>query len=262
MSIRGANAAAMGHPGRGPRVGQRTRWLDTFTRSGLVYTAAISLAAVLAVGFACLRYGFAKLGDGLDTAPPHPRAEQPELVLSLALAPVGALPLLVAQRLGDGPLLLSMAALLALLFVVRAATNLATARSEMESERDPLRRSNALQDDLIHLITHELRNPLTLVRSYSQMTLRAAQDGAYDVLPKYIANIERGGKSIERLIENLLQLSRLERSDGLPEPEPVEPGVVIGQVVADLSPLARQKHQTRVARPADGEPAVIAVPLL
>jgi signal transduction histidine kinase len=119
-----------------------------------------------------------------------------------------------------------------------------------------------LQDDLIHLITHELRNPLTLVRSYSQMTLRAAQDGAYDALPKYIANIERGGKSIERLIENLLQLSRLERSDGLPEPEPVEPGVVIGQVVADLSPLARQKHQTLVARPAEGVPAVIAVPML
>src|SRR5919199_2894808 len=181
MSIRGANASAMVQPGRGPRVGQRTRWLGALTRSGLLYTAAISLAAfvacllpaaapsddqtfaplgvavmvgwlltvrlapgtrdaalllvpvmsldarvglaglpivaytgllanlargvrgprvlsaaahatlsyllahqlatvvplpqwaVFAVGFACLRYGFAKLGDRLDTAPPHPR---------------------------------------------------------------------------------------------------------------------------------------------------------------------------------------------
>jgi signal transduction histidine kinase len=293
----------MVQPARGPHVGDPTRWLATFTRSGLVYTAAISLAALLAcllpaaapsddqtyaplgvavmvgwlltvrlapgardtalllvpvmsldarvglaglplvaytgvlanlargvrgprvltaaahgtlaylvahllatlvplphwvvfaLGFACFRFGLARLADRVDTAPPHPRAERPELALSLALAPVGALPLVVAERLGDGPLLLSMAALLALLFVVREATNLATARTEMESERDRLRRSNALQDDLIHLITHELRNPLTLVMSYSQMTLRASQEGAYDAIPTYMGNVERAGKS-------------------------------------------------------------------
>jgi signal transduction histidine kinase len=372
MSIRGANASAMVQPGRGPHVGDLTRWFGafTFTRAGLVYTAAVSLAAflacflpaaapsddqtfaplgvavmvgwlltvrlapgardatlllvpvmsldarvglaglpilaytgvlanlargvrgprvltaaahatlayllahqlstlvalphwaVFAVGFACLRYALGRLADRLETAQPHPRAEQPELALSLALAPVGALPLLVVERLGDGPLLLSMAALLALLFVVREATNLASARSEMESERDRLRRSNALQDDLIHLITHELRNPLTLVMSYSQMTRRASQDGSYDAIPGYIGNVERAGKSIQRLIENLLQLSRLERADGLPAPEPVEPGVLISQVVADLGPLAKQKQQTVIVKPTDGVPPVLAVPML
>jgi signal transduction histidine kinase len=249
---------------RGPRV------LTSAAHATLAYLLAHLLSslvplpagAVFAVGFACLRYGFARLADRVDAAPPHPRAEQPELILSLALAPIGALPLLVADRLGDGPLLLSMAALLALLFVVREATNLATARSEMEAERDRLRRSNALQDDLIHLITHELRNPLTLVLSYSQMTQRAAEEGAYQAIPRYIANVERGGKSIQRLIENLLQLSRLERSDGLPAPEPVEAGLVIGQVVADLGPLARQKQQSIVVQPAEGVPPVMAVPML
>jgi signal transduction histidine kinase len=249
---------------RGPRV------LTAAAHAALAYLLAHQLSTVLplpqwavfAVGFASLRYGFAKLADRLDTALPHPRAERPELALSLALAPVGALPLLVAQRLGDGPLLLSMAALLALLFVVREATNLATARSEMESERDRLRRSNALQDDLIHLITHELRNPLTLVMSYSQMSLRASEEGAHAAIPKYIGNIERAGQSIQRLVENLLQLSRLERSDGLPAPEAVEPGTVISQVVADLGPLARQKQQTVLVKPADAVPPVMAVPML
>jgi signal transduction histidine kinase len=249
---------------RGPRV------LTTAGHAGLAYTLAhlVSLVvplpgwAVFAVGFAGLRFGFARLADRVDAAPPHPKAESPNLALSLALAPLGALPILLAERLGDGPLLLSLAALLALLFVVREATNLATTRSEMEAERDRLRRSNALQDDLIHLITHELRNPLTLILSYSQMTLRAAQDGAYDAIPKYLANVERGGKSIQRLSENLLQLSRLERSDGLPEPEPVEPATVINQVVADLSPLAKHKQQTVRVKPSDGAPSVMALPML
>ena len=43
------------------------------------------------------------------------------------------LPLIASDRLGDGALLLAIAALLALLFVVREAVNLAAARSELES---------------------------------------------------------------------------------------------------------------------------------
>jgi signal transduction histidine kinase len=94
------------------------------------------------------------------------------------------------------------------------------------------------------------------------MSLRASEEGAHAAIPKYIGNIERAGQSIQRLVENLLQLSRLERSDGLPAPEAVEPGTVISQVVADLGPLARQKQQTVLVKPADAVPPVMAVPML
>src|SRR5205823_6197940 len=156
--------------------------------------------------FAAGRLGLWLAAERLDLAPAEPRAEHPEILLSLPLAPIGLLPLAAGERLGDGALLLAMGALLALLFVVREAANLATARSEMEGERDRLARANALQDDLIHLITHELRNPLTLVMSYSQMARRAAQDETYDAIPGYIGHVERAGRSIQRLMENLLQL--------------------------------------------------------
>jgi signal transduction histidine kinase len=172
------------------------------------------------------------------------------------------LPLAAGDRLGDGALLLAMAALLALLFVVREAANLATARAEVESERDRLARANALQDDLIHLITHELRNPLTLVVSYAQLARRAAFDEHNEAIPGYIDNIEKAGRSIERLMENLLQLSKLERTDALPAPEPVDLGLVIKQVVADLGPLAKQKQQTLRVETADGLESALAMPLL
>ena len=247
-----------------------SRVLTTAGHASLAYTLGHLVAqltplpdwAVFAVVFVFGRFGLGRLAAHFEAAPPHPFAEEPELALSLALAPVGALPLLVGERLGDGPLLLAMAALLALLFVVREATNLATARTEMETERDRLARANALQDDLIHLITHELRNPLTLVLSYSQMSRRAAQEGAFEAVPTYVTHIERAGKSIQRLIENLLQLSRLERSDALPEAELVEPTAIINQVVADLAPLAKQKQQSLLVKPAGDAPAVLAVPML
>ncbi|HYY88023.1 MAG TPA: HAMP domain-containing sensor histidine kinase [Chloroflexota bacterium] len=247
-----------------------TRVLTSAGHATVAYALAHGLArlspapewVIFGVGFVGVRFVFAQLATRFDATPAGPRAEQPDLALSLALAPVGVLPVLVGDQLGDGPLTLSMAALLALLFVVREATNLATARAETEAERDRLARANALQDDLIHLMTHELRNPLTLVLSYSQMARRATQDGVYDSLPNYLAHVERAGKSIQRLIENLLQLSRLERSDALPEPEPVEPAAIINQVVADLAPLAKQKYQKLVVQPAQDTPCVLAVPML
>jgi signal transduction histidine kinase len=242
---------------RGPRV--------VSTAAHLVIAFALAALPgwlVFSVVFAGGRLALWHLAERLDDAPESARAERPEIILSLLLAPIGLLPLAAGERLGDGAVLLAMAALLALLFVVREAANFATARSEMEAERDKLVRANALQDDLIHLITHELRNPLTLVMSYAQMTRRAAIEQNYEQILTYISNVERAGKSIQRLMENMLQLSRLERSDELPVSEPIQISAIVNQVVADLAPLAKQKQQTLKIEPLrDLEPAV-TVPLL
>jgi signal transduction histidine kinase len=217
---------------------------------------------VFAAVFAFGRLALWHLAARFDHTSMDPRAEQPEVLLSMLLAPIGLLPLAAADRLGDGALLLASAALLALLFVVREAANLAATRSEVEAERDKLARANALQHDLIHLITHELRNPLTLIMSYAQMTRRAALDENYEQVPTYVANVERAGKSIQRLMENMLQLSKLERSDELPAVEPVRVGSIVNQVIADLAPLAKQKQQTLTIEPtSELEPALV-VPML
>src|SRR6266545_4005472 len=218
--------------------------------------------ATFAVGFTSVRFALWHLAVRVDAELKAPKSEEPDVLLSLALAPVAVLPLLAADGFGDGALLLGMAALLALLFVVREAVNLATLRAETEAERDRLARANALQDDLIHLITHELRNPLTLVMSYSQMTRRAIQDGSTDSIPTYINNVERAGRSIQRLMENLLHLSKLERSDSLPAAEPIQLSSIINQVVVDLAPLAKQKEQTLVVEPTQHVEPALGVPLL
>ena len=254
---------------RGPRV------LSTASHAVLAYAGAhvgaqitpqfapiVPPALVFGVVFVLLRVAFWYLAERLDVSSMPAQVERPEFLLSLPLVPIGLLPLAAGERLGDGALLLATGALLALLFVVREAANLATARAEVEEQRDKLARANALQDDMIHLITHELRNPLTLVMSYAQMTRRAALDEKYETIPTYIAHVERAAKTIQRLVENLLQLSKLEGSDELPTAEPVQVPSIVNQVIADLAPLAKQKHQTLSFEPRpDLEPA-LAVPLL
>jgi signal transduction histidine kinase len=252
---------------RGPRV------LSTASHAVVAFAGAhlcaqivpmpvVPTPLVFGVVFVLLRVGLWRLAARFDTTPMQPRIERPELLLSLSLTPIGLLPLGAGDRLGDGALLLALAALLALLFVVRETANLATARAEVEEQRDRLARANALQDDMINLITHELRNPLTLVMSYAQLSRRAAVDQNYDAIPAYLANVERAGRTIQRLMENLLQFSKLEGSEELTTPEPVLIPSIVDEVVADIAPLARQKNQTLKFEPqADLEPALV-VPML
>jgi signal transduction histidine kinase len=250
---------------RGPRVVSGASHLVLAFTAAHLCTLIVPVVPdwiVFAVVFAFGRQALWYVAGRFDGTPLDPRAERPEIFLSLPLAPIGLLPLAAGERLGDGALLLTTAALLALLFVVREAANLATARAEMEAERDKLERANALQDDLINLLTHEVRNPLTLVMSYAQMTRRAAVDKSYDQIPTYIGHVERAGRSIQRLMDNLLQLTSLEGSDELPSVQPVSVYEIVDQVVADLAPLAKQKHQVlRVEAVRDVEPA-LTVPLL
>jgi signal transduction histidine kinase len=217
----------------------------------------VTFALVFAFGRKLVWHLASRLDGAFD-----PRAERPEVLLSLPLAPIGLLPLAAGERLGDGGMLLAMAALLALLFVVREAANLATARAEMEGERDKLARANVLQDELINLLTHELRNPLTLVMSYAQLIRREALEQRHEQIGTYVGHIERAGKLIQRLMENLLDLSKLESADELPAPEPVQVASIVKQVIFDLSPLAKQKQQSLEIEPTrDLEPA-LTVPLL
>src|SRR6202048_2700918 len=192
---------------RGPRVVSGASHLVLAFTAAHLCTLIVPVVPdwiVFAVVFAFGRQALWYLAARFDGMPNDPRAERPDVLLSLPLAPIGLLPMAAGERLGDGALLLTTAALLALLFVVREAANLATARAEMEGERDRLPRANALQAHMINLITHELRNPLTLVMSYAQMTRRAALEESYDAIPAYVGNVERAGRSIQRLMDNLM----------------------------------------------------------
>src|SRR5437667_6211928 len=133
---------------RGPRV------LSTASHAVLAYAGAhlcaqitpqimpiVPPAFVFGVVFVLMRVALWHLAERLDLSSIPAQTEKPEMLLSLPLAPIGLLPLAAGERLGDGALLLASGALLALLFVVREAANLATARAEVEEQRDKLARA-------------------------------------------------------------------------------------------------------------------------
>jgi signal transduction histidine kinase len=219
--------------------------------------------AVFAVTFVLARMALARLAVWLGgPATHHPRADRPDPFVLLALAPLGALPLVAWQGLGDGGLLLGLGALFMVLMLVAEVRKLATVRAEVEAERDQLVRANALQRDLVHLITHELKNPLTAVLVYTQLVERALREDKRERLPGHVGHIRQSAQSLQQLVDNLLQLSRLEATGELPDAETIDLAQLVESVAADLEPLAEPKRLALRTELPEQSPRVVAPPLL
>jgi len=90
-----------------------------------------------------------------------------------------------------------------------------------------LKRLEAVRRDFVANVSHELKTPLTVIRGFAE-TLRKDEpprDVAHGFLDTMLANTRR----MQQLIDDLLDLSRIESRAWTPEPEPVE-----------LEPLARE----------------------
>ena len=168
-------------------------------------------------------------------------AEEPDPLISLLLIPLALAAMAAEAQFGPSAFLIGTASLRVALSVVAAVASLRAARMLVEVERDRLARATALQDELLHLMTHDLKNPLTTVRVYAQLGQKAVQDGRTDRLNQYLANVDRAGMTIERMVENLLQLSRLEQASEQPLAEAVPGDELAVEVLDTLRTLAEQK---------------------
>jgi signal transduction histidine kinase len=222
-------------------------------------------SAAFVVAFAILRVG---LWWGLVKlqfpATADRRVAQPDLTLWLVLAPLGAIPIVVGELLGDGGVLLALAGVLPVLCVVGEWWRLRVARAEAEAERNRLEHARTVQEELTHLITHEVRTPLTTVLGYCQLARSAMEGGSGrpDDVAKHLDRIYRAGKNIERLTENLLQLSKVEGLGEESANERVDLGAIVRAVVAEIEPLAERKGQHLMLDVPEQAPVAWASPLL
>ncbi|MGI5203301.1 sensor histidine kinase [Spirillospora sp. CA-108201] len=79
--------------------------------------------------------------------------------------------------------------------------------------------------------SHELRTPITGLRTRIELALAAPDDDAADTLRDALADVDR----LQRIVEDLLILARIDSGD-LPAREPVDLGVVVETVAAPRSP--------------------------
>ncbi|HEX6283750.1 MAG TPA: ATP-binding protein, partial [Pyrinomonadaceae bacterium] len=83
-------------------------------------------------------------------------------------------------------------------------------RSEQEA-RDAAEKANQLKDEFLATLSHELRNPLNVILGYSELFLRLPEIGQSEQLRKMAESLRRNAQSQSQLINDLLDLSRLQR---------------------------------------------------
>jgi signal transduction histidine kinase len=126
-----------------------------------------------------------------------------------------------------------------------------------EALEDALRKQGDLaksRDDLMKMIVHDLKTPLTAVLA----TLEMVVDGDYGQLTEpqriALADAERQAEDLLALIQNLLEVTKVEESRIVLVPEPIAPAAFLAEMVFDWQARFQQEGATAVTEVADDAP--------
>jgi two-component system phosphate regulon sensor histidine kinase PhoR len=103
-----------------------------------------------------------------------------------------------------------------------------------------LRRTDRVRQDFVANVSHELRTPLTAIRGYVEALLDEAPD---DRTRGFVEIIARHSARMERLVNDLLRLARLDAGQEALDVAPCDVGQLVDAVVADLRPTIEARRQ-------------------
>src|SRR5207248_6911901 len=107
---------------------------------------------------------------------------------------------------------------------------------------EALRAASQAKSDFLANMSHELRTPLNAIIGFSQLIRDEPEtDGAKPAPSEWIEHIVRGGQHLLALINDVLDLSKVNAGRLEFHPEAVDLGQAIGETVAGLRPLAERK---------------------
>jgi PAS domain S-box-containing protein len=130
---------------------------------------------------------------------------------------------------------------------------------QLRNAREIAEAASAAKSDFLSSMSHELRTPLNSILGFAQLLERDRKRPLDERQLERISYVLRGGEHLLRLIDDVLDLSRIEAGRIMVSREPVNPRDVIDEVVATLDPMAsRHSISIRVVIPGDELPRVHA----
>jgi PAS domain S-box-containing protein len=137
-------------------------------------------------------------------------------------------------------------ALFTLDLLAREAADLIEQRQIEETLRDADRR----KDEFLAMLAHELRNPLAPITTALQLVRKRASDR--DDLARPLAIMSRQTQHLSRLVDDLLEVSRITRGKIRLEREVLDASLAVSRAVEISRPLIdSRKHFLRVSLPPE-----------
>lgn len=218
--------------------------IDRTVRKNAIYIGLVLLLIALFTGFLARRF------------------TQPLARLSTAANRVGAGELTTRlnftrhDEFGDlGRTFDNMAATLA-----ERSTQLKSANRELQAQYLQLHDANRLKSEFLANMSHELRTPMNAIIGFTQL-IHDGKVGAISAdQQEYLSDVLRSAGHLLQLINDVLDLAKVEAGKLEFNPEPIRLGKLITEVRNILQPLAVSKHLTIVIEIAESVENIVIDP--
>ncbi len=124
------------------------------------------------------------------------------------------------------------------------------ASAELQAANERLKELDRLKDDFLSTVSHELRTPLTSIRSFSEILYDRSELGTKQ-RKEFLGIIIKESQRLTRLINQLLDLAKLEAGRGEWQISDIDPKEVIEESVAATGSLLSESHMELQIRVPD-----------
>ena len=117
------------------------------------------------------------------------------------------------------------------------STELEKTAAQLRAANVKLKRLDAQKDEFLSQISHELRTPMTSIRAFAEI-LRDSDDLSRPEEQKFLQIIDDESLRLTRLLDQILDLSQLERGQARLRLEQVDPEEALDRAIETCEPLA------------------------
>jgi protein-histidine pros-kinase len=125
--------------------------------------------------------------------------------------------------------------------IVSSAIRDVTDRKRIEQS---LQEASRLKSEFLANMSHELRTPLNGIIGFSELLVDQKAGPLNDRQKQFLEDILNSGRHLLQLVNDVLDLSKVEAGHMSLAPESIDPGRAIAEVCAVIAPLARKKQVT------------------
>ncbi|HEY9765680.1 MAG TPA: PocR ligand-binding domain-containing protein [Chroococcales cyanobacterium] len=106
-----------------------------------------------------------------------------------------------------------------------------------------LKQADALKDQFLGILSHELRTPINIISGFGSILDDEVAGPLSEQQHQYLKKLLGASDTLLSLVNDLLDMSRMQAGKFSLNPRPIFFPEIAGNVLEDLGPLAKQKHQ-------------------
>jgi signal transduction histidine kinase len=134
---------------------------------------------------------------------------------------------------------------------VRSLLKLKAATDALEESYRKLRELEKVRDDLMKMIVHDLKTPLTSVLATTEMLLDGDFGAVSDAQRQALSDAEGKAEDLLSLIDDLLEVARIEDTSLRLELTPIAPGAFVSELAYEWGMRLQQARATASTEVAD-----------